>query len=59
MCIVGKKGSGKERKKIGFIYMFTLFGAKCRIVKIYFVWWGRRKKKGRGYMGGGGKRKRK
>ena len=36
MCIVGKKGSGKERKKkIGFIYMFTLFGAKCRIVKIY------------------------
>ena len=37
--------------------MFTLFGAKCRIVKIYFVWWGRRKKKGRGYMGGGGKRK--
>ena len=32
-----KRGSGKERRKknCGFICMFTLFGAKCRIVKIY------------------------
>ena len=33
----GKRGSRKERRKnkIGFICMFTLFDAKCRIVKIY------------------------
>ena len=50
--VPGKKGEWKrkekkkiEKKKLNWFYLY-----------IHFVWWGRRKKKGRGYMGGGEKR---